>query len=66
MTAFNVGALVKKKTGGIHGVVDSLQDPDGDNPQFWVRWDDRNYSVHPENELRAATIDGPRMYKTLA
>ncbi|MBD3598976.1 hypothetical protein HCN11_03115 [Enterobacter kobei] len=49
MAAFNVGALVQKKTGGIHGVVDSLQDPDGDHPQFWVRWDDRNYSVHPEN-----------------
>lgn len=29
MAAFNVGAIVQKKTGGIHGVVDSLQDPDG-------------------------------------
>ncbi|WP_239695465.1 hypothetical protein [Enterobacter kobei] len=35
MAAFNVGAIVQKKTGGIHGVVDSLQDPDGDHPQFW-------------------------------
>ena len=40
MAAFNVGAIVQKKTGGINGVVDSLQDPDGDHPQFWVRWDD--------------------------
>ncbi|EOY5733815.1 hypothetical protein ACP611_002913 [Enterobacter hormaechei] len=47
-------------------MVDSLQDPDGDHPQFWVRWDDREYSVHPENELRAATIDGPRLYKEMA
>ncbi|EPK0224165.1 MULTISPECIES: hypothetical protein [Enterobacter] len=66
MAAFNVGAIVQKKTGGINGVVDCLQEPDGDHPQFWVRWDDRNYSVHPENELRAATIDGPRLYKEMA
>ncbi|EOD9012593.1 hypothetical protein ACJ5XM_001964 [Enterobacter hormaechei] len=61
-----MGAIVQKKTGGIHGVVDSLQDPDGDHPQFWVRWDDRNYSVRPENELRAATPDGPQFYKTMS
>ncbi|HDR2543673.1 TPA: hypothetical protein QCI29_004449 [Enterobacter mori] len=66
MAAFNVGAIVQKKTGGIHGVVDSQQDPDGDHPQFWVWWDDRDYSVHPENELRAATIDGPHLYKDMA
>ncbi|EFE7247407.1 hypothetical protein [Escherichia coli] len=66
MAAFNVGAIVQKKTGGINGVVDSLHDPDGDHPQFWVRWDDRNYSVHPENELRAATVDESRVYKKLA
>ena len=66
MAAFNVGAIVQKKTGGIHGVVDSLQDPDGDHPQFWVRWDDQNYSVHTENELRAATPDGPQFYKTMS
>ena len=66
MAAFNVDALVQNKTGGINGVVDSLQDPDGDHPQFWVRWDDRNYSVHPENELRAATPDGPQFYKKMS
>lgn len=66
MAAFNVGALVQKKTGGIHGVVDSLQDPDGDHPQYWVRLDDRDYSVHPENELRAATPDCPQFYKTMS
>ncbi|HAS0752478.1 hypothetical protein ACSENN_16880 [Enterobacter hormaechei subsp. hoffmannii] len=65
MAAFNVGAIVQKKTGGINGVVDSLQDPDGDHPQFWVRWGDRNYSVHVENELRAATPDGPQFYKSM-
>ncbi|MCM7835230.1 hypothetical protein [Enterobacter asburiae] len=66
MAAFNVAAIVQKKTGGINGVVDSLQDPDGDHPQFWVRWDDRNFSVHQENELRAATPDGPQFYKTMS
>ncbi|HDT2078576.1 hypothetical protein DA103_16660 [Enterobacter cloacae] len=66
MAAFNVGALAQKKTGGLTGIVESLQDPDSDNPKFWVRWDDRDYSVHPENELRAATIDGPRLYKEMA
>ncbi|UYT28664.1 hypothetical protein OKD05_23150 [Enterobacter cloacae] len=66
MAAFNVGALVQKKTGGIHGVVDSLQDPDGDHPQFWVRWDDRNFFVHPEKKTRGATPDGPQFYKTMS
>ncbi|RXX45947.1 hypothetical protein DD604_22515 [Enterobacter cloacae] len=66
MAAFNVGAIVQKKTGGIHGVVDSQLEPEGDHPKAWVRWDDGNYSVHAESELRASTIDGPRMYKTLA
>ena len=66
MAAFNVGAIVQKKTGGIQGVVDSLQDPDGDHPQFWVRWDDGNYSVHAENGLRAATPDGPQFYKSMS
>ncbi|EHF4940757.1 TPA: hypothetical protein JG895_002578 [Enterobacter hormaechei subsp. steigerwaltii] len=66
MAAFNVGALVQKKTGGIQGVVDSQLEPEGDHPKAWVRWDDGNYSVHAENELRASSIDGPRMYKTLA
>lgn len=28
--------------------------------------DDDNYSVHHENELRAATVDEPRVYKKLA
>ena len=31
-----------------------------------IRWDDRNYSVHPENEFRAATPDGPQFYKTMS
>ena len=66
MAALNVGALVQKKTGGIQGVVDSQLEPEGDHPKAWVRWDDGNYSVHAENELRASSIDGPRMYKTLA
>lgn len=42
MAAFNVGALVQKKTGGIHGVVDSQLEPDSDHPKAWVCWDDGN------------------------
>lgn len=66
MAAFRVGALVQKKTGGINGVVDSQLEPEGDHPKAWVRWDDGNYSVHHEYELRAATVDEPRVYKKLA
>lgn len=62
MAAFNVGALVQNKTGGIHGVVDSQLEPEGVHPKAWVRWDDGNYSVHAENELRAATPDCPQFY----
>jgi len=66
MAKYAVGALVKKKVGGIHGVVDSQLEPDSDHPKAWVRWDDGNYSVHPECELRAATPDGPQFYKTMS
>ena len=66
MAAFNVGALVQKKTVGIHGVVDSQLEPEGDHPKAWVRWDDGNYSVHAENELRAATPDQPQFYKSMS
>jgi hypothetical protein len=65
MAAFNVGALVQKKTGGIHGVVESLLEPENDNPT-WVRWDDGTYQIHYEYELRAATPDQPQFYKTMS
>lgn len=66
MARFAVGALVKHKSGGIRGMVESQIEPDSDHPKAWVRWDDGNYSVHHENELRAATVDEPRVYKKLA
>ncbi|ORC24116.1 hypothetical protein B1H42_06100 [Enterobacter cloacae subsp. cloacae] len=47
-------------------MVESLIEPDSDHPKAWVRWDDGNYSVHHEHELRAATVDEPRVYKKLA
>ncbi|WP_446030570.1 hypothetical protein [Lelliottia amnigena] len=66
MAKFAVGALVQLKTGGIHGYVESQIEPDSEHPKVWVKWDDGSYSVHNENELRAATVDGPQLYKTLA
>lgn len=66
MAKFAVGALVQLKSGGIRGMVESQIEPDSDHPKCWVRWDDRNYSVHPENELRAATPDCPQFYKTMS
>ncbi|EMJ9367251.1 hypothetical protein [Escherichia coli] len=65
MAKYSVGAIVQMKTGGIHGVVDSQLEPEGDHPKAWIRWDDGNYSVHQENELRPVTVDGPQLYKTL-
>jgi len=66
MAAFNVGAIVQLKTGGIHGYVESQIEPDSEHPKAWVKWDDGSYSVHKENELRSATVDEPRVYKKLA
>lgn len=34
MAAFNVGALVQLKTGGIHGVVDSQLESESDHPKY--------------------------------
>lgn len=66
MAKFAVGALVQMKSGGIHGVVDSQLEPESDHPKYWCRWDDGTYQVHYEHELRAATVDGPQLYKKLA
>lgn len=66
MAKFAVGALVQLKSGGIRGMVESQIEPDSDHPKAWVLWDDGNYSVHHEHELRAATVDEPRVYKKLA
>lgn len=66
MAKFAVGALVQLKSGGIRGMVESQIEPEGDHPKAWVRWDDGNYSVHAENELRAATPDGQQFYKTMS
>jgi len=66
MAKFAVAALVQLKSGGISGMVESQLEPDSDHPKYWVRWDNGNYSVHHENELRAATVDEPRVYKKLA
>ncbi|MCE1614653.1 hypothetical protein LWT83_14180 [Enterobacter hormaechei] len=41
-------------------------EPESYRQKAWVRWDDGNYSVHAENELRAATPDGPQFYKTMS
>lgn len=66
MAKFAVGALVQLKSGGIRGIVESQIEPDSDHPKCWCKRDDGNYSVHQENELRAATVDEPRVYKKLA
>lgn len=65
MVAFNVGAIVQMKSGGIHGVVDSQLEPESDKPRAYVSWDDGTYQVHYEHELRAATVDGPQLYKRM-
>ncbi|MCK6902582.1 hypothetical protein [Enterobacter asburiae] len=66
MAAFNVGALVQKKTGGLRGRIESLLDPENDKPRVYVAWDGGTYQIHYEHELRAATVDEPRVYKKLA
>ena len=62
MAKYAVGALVQLKTGGIHGYVESQIEPDSYTPRAYVAWDDGTYLVHAENELRAATVNEPRVY----
>lgn len=66
MAAFNVGAIVQKKTGGLTGIVESLMEPENDKARVYVAWDGGTYQIHYEHELRAATVDEPRVYKKLA
>ncbi|EHC4297180.1 MULTISPECIES: hypothetical protein [Enterobacter cloacae complex] len=66
MAAFNVGALVQKKTGGLTGIVESLLEPENDKPRVYVAWDGGTYQIHYEYELRAATPDQPQFYKTMS
>lgn len=66
MAAFNVGAIVQKKTGGIRGRIESLLEPENDKPRVYVAWDGGTYQIHYEYELRAATPDQPQFYKTMS
>ncbi|HGH4596304.1 TPA: hypothetical protein ACJIWN_002096 [Enterobacter cloacae] len=66
MAAFNVGALVQKKTGGIRGRIESLLEPENDKDRVYVAWDGGTYQIHYEYELRAATPDQPQFYKTMS
>ncbi|EMF1898005.1 hypothetical protein [Enterobacter roggenkampii] len=66
MAKFAVGALVQMKWGGIRGVVVNKIDADSDNPRAYIQWDDGTYSTHAESQIRAATVDEPRLYKKLA
>lgn len=65
MAKYAVGALVQLKTGGIYGYVESQIEQDSEHPKYWCRWDSGSYQVHNENELRAATVDGPQLYKRM-
>lgn len=40
MAKFPVGAIVKHKSGGIRGVIESQIDADSDKPKAWIKWDD--------------------------
>lgn len=66
MAAFNVGAIVQKKTGGLTGIVESLLEPENDKARVYVAWDGGTYQIHYEYELRAATPDQPQFYKTMS
>ena len=66
MAKFAVGALVTHKSVNINGVVDGVAEQDNRPTWYRVEWDSGDYSSHAENELRAATIDEPRVYKKLA
>jgi hypothetical protein len=66
MAKYAVGALVQMKWGGIRGVVVNQIDADSDKPSAYIQWDDGTYSTHAESQIRAATVDGPQLYKTFA
>ena len=66
MAKFAVGAIVKHKSGDIKGVVDGVTEQDNRPTWYRVLWDSGDCSSHAEHELRADTIDEPRVYKKLA
>lgn len=66
MAKFAVGALVTHKSGDIKGVIDGVTEQEKRPTWYRIEWDDGTYKSHAENELRAATVDEPRVYKKLA
>ena len=66
MAKYAVGALVTHKSGDIKGVIDSVTEQDSRPTWYRVQWDSGDFSSHAEHELRAATVDGPQLYKKLA
>ncbi|MEG6221853.1 hypothetical protein UXP54_21160 [Enterobacter hormaechei] len=66
MAKYSVGAIVTHKSGSIRGVIDGVTEQEGRPAWYRVTWDDGTFKSHAENELRAATVDGPQLYKKLA
>lgn len=61
MTHFAVGQLVRQghKSSLIGKVVNV---DEGENPEYYIKWDDGTTSFHRARELVKASISGPRFY----
>ena len=66
MAKFAVGAIVMHKSCDIKGVIDGVTEQESRPTWYRVLLDSGDYSSHAEHELRAATVDEPRVYKKLA
>lgn len=62
---FPKGSIVKHKSGGIKGVVDSRFGDKDNDPWTFVMWDDGTAQSHRESELSWANVDAPKLYKNL-
>ncbi|CAI2111100.1 Uncharacterised protein [Serratia marcescens] len=65
MMRFPKGSIVKHKSGGIKGVVDSHFGEKDNDPWIFVMWDDGTATSHRESELSWATVDEPKFYKNI-
>jgi len=60
---FHKGSIVKHQSGEIKGIITNIFEPLSGDVSYYVVWGDGTLSLHPEHELRWASIDTPLSIK---
>ena len=60
---FQKGSIVKHQSGEIKGVVTNIFEPLSGDVCYYIAWGDGTISLHPESEIRWASVDTPKAFR---